>query len=55
MEKFHAIVKMGVVNSRMKNSYDIRILSREFAFKGGDLAANQAWRAHQGDSKQLVS
>lgn len=37
-EKFHAIVKLGGVNSRMKDFYDLWILSREFAFQGDLLA-----------------
>ena len=37
-EKFHAMVKLGVLNSRMKDFYDIWILSRTFDFKGEVLA-----------------
>jgi len=37
-EKFQAMVKLGVLNSRMKDFYDIWILSREFDFKGEILA-----------------
>jgi predicted nucleotidyltransferase component of viral defense system len=33
-EKFQAMVKLGVVNSRMKDFYDIWFLSRTFDFKG---------------------
>jgi len=36
-EKFHAMVKLGMVNSRMKDFYDIWILCREFEFKGNVL------------------
>jgi len=38
-EKFEAMVKLGVLNSRMKDFYDVRLLSREFDFDGTDLAA----------------
>ncbi len=37
-EKFQAMVKLGVLNSRMKDFYDIWILSRRFDFKGETLA-----------------
>ena len=37
-EKFQAMVKLGVLNSRMKDFYDIWILSRLFDFKGEILA-----------------
>jgi hypothetical protein len=33
-EKFQAMVKLGVLNSRMKDFYDIWLLSRTFDFKG---------------------
>jgi len=33
-EKFHALVKLGVTNSRMKDFYDLWILAREFQFDG---------------------
>jgi hypothetical protein len=33
-EKFQAMVKLGVLNSRMKDFYDIWVLSRSFDFKG---------------------
>jgi hypothetical protein len=33
-EKFQAMVKLGVLNSRMKDFYDIWFLSRTFDFKG---------------------
>jgi hypothetical protein len=33
-EKFQAMVKLGVLNSRMKDFYDIWVLSRTFDFKG---------------------
>jgi predicted nucleotidyltransferase component of viral defense system len=37
-EKFEAIVKLGRANSRMKDLYDIWMLSREHEFKGAGLA-----------------
>jgi len=37
-EKFQAMVKLGVLNSRMKDFYDIWLLSRTFDFKGKVLA-----------------
>ena len=37
-EKFQAMVKLGVLNSRMKDFYDIWVLPRTFDFKGQILA-----------------
>jgi predicted nucleotidyltransferase component of viral defense system len=37
-EKFEAMVKLGHVNSRMKDFYDIWLLSRQFDFDGQTLA-----------------
>lgn len=37
-EKFQAMVKLGVINSRMKDFHDILMLSRAFNFKGETLA-----------------
>jgi predicted nucleotidyltransferase component of viral defense system len=36
-EKFEAMVKLGILNSRMKDFYDIWILSRQFDFDRGTL------------------
>lgn len=36
-EKFEAMVKLGELNSRMKDFYDIWLLSRQFDFNGADL------------------
>ncbi len=36
-EKFQAMVKLGILNSRMKDFYDIWLMSRMFDFKGEDL------------------
>lgn len=38
-EKFEAMVKLGMANSRMKDFYDIVVLSRQFRFKGDELSA----------------
>lgn len=37
-EKFEAMVKLGIMNSRMKDFWDIWLLSRQFAFTGQTLA-----------------
>ncbi len=37
-EKFEAMVKLGALNSRMKDFYDIWLLSRQFDFDGAKLA-----------------
>lgn len=37
-EKFEALVKLGIANTRMKDFYDLEILSRTFAFEGKTLA-----------------
>lgn len=37
-EKFHAMVSLGELNSRMKDFYDIWLLARGFDFEGGTLA-----------------
>jgi len=37
-EKFEAMIKLGEMNSRMKDFYDIWLLSRQFEFNGADLA-----------------
>ena len=37
-EKFEAMIKLGLLNSRMKDFYDIWILSRQFNFDGAALA-----------------
>lgn len=37
-EKFEAMVKLGTLNSRMKDFYDIWLLSRQFDFEGPTLA-----------------
>jgi len=37
-EKFEAMVKLGFLNSRMKDFYDIWLLSRQFSFDGVMLA-----------------
>ena len=37
-EKFHAMVKFGIANSRMKDFYDLWVISRMFDFDGNTLA-----------------
>lgn len=37
-EKFQAMVSLGMVNSRMKDFYDIWLLTRQFSFEGRVLA-----------------
>ncbi len=37
-EKFEAMLKLGMLNSRMKDFYDIWLLSRQFNFQGPKLA-----------------
>ncbi len=36
-EKFEAMVKLGIANSRMKDFFDVVIMSRTFAFDGDEL------------------
>jgi predicted nucleotidyltransferase component of viral defense system len=38
-EKFEAMVKLGILNSRMKDYYDLWVLAREFEFNGETLSA----------------
>ena len=38
-EKWEAVVSLGFGNSRMKDFFDLRLLSRAFAFEGATLAA----------------
>lgn len=37
-EKFEAMIKLGLLNSRMKDFYDIWLMMRRFNFNGSDLA-----------------
>ena len=37
-EKFEAMVSLGLANSRMKDLYDVRSLSRDFSFDGASLS-----------------
>ncbi len=41
-EKFEAMVNLGILNSRMKDFYDLWVMSREFEFDGAGLAASIA-------------
>ena len=38
-EKFHVMVRRGLLNSRMRDFFDVWVLSRQFDFDGGILAA----------------
>lgn len=38
-EKFEAMVNPGIVNTRVKDFYDVWVLSREFSFDGSKLAS----------------
>jgi len=38
-EKFEAIVKLGMANSRMKDSYDLWVLAQRFEFESATLSA----------------
>jgi len=38
-EKWEAMVSLGAINSRMKDFFDVWVLSRDFAFDGATLAA----------------
>ena len=54
-EKFETIVKLGYQNSRMKDFYDIWLLSRQYNFKGSQLSEavkkifNHRMTSHKGD------
>ena len=37
-EKFEAMIKLGLLNSRMKDFYDIWLMMRQFDFKGSNIA-----------------
>lgn len=37
-EKFEAMIKLGLLNSRMKDFYDIWLMTRRFEFKGANIA-----------------
>jgi hypothetical protein len=50
-EKFEAMVKLGILNSRMKDFFDIWLLSRQFEFNGLTLSdAIQKTVAKSGES-----
>lgn len=38
-EKFEAMIKLGLLNSRMKDFYDIWLMMRQFKFKGANIAS----------------
>jgi len=52
-EKFHALVTLGMANSRMKDFYDLWLLGRHFAFDGATLA--KAIRSTFGRRQTLLS
>ena len=50
-EKLETIVSKGILNSRMKDFYDLRVLAQEFEFNGSSLSeAIKATFAHRGTS-----
>jgi hypothetical protein len=50
-EKLEALTKLGLLNSRMKDYYDLALLSRMYSFEGENLiAAIAATFAHRGTS-----
>ena len=50
-EKLEALTKLGLLNSRMKDYYDLALLSRMYSFEGENLiAAIVATFAHRGTS-----
>ena len=51
-EKFEAIVSLGLANTRMKDFYDLWIISRTFAFTGAGLG--EAIRATFGRRRTVV-
>ncbi len=56
-EKLHAMVQLGILNSRMKDFFDIWSLSRSFEFDGGFLQAVRetfAGRGHQAPPEPLA-
>ena len=56
-EKFHAMVFLGTVNSRMKDFYDIWLLARQFDFVGAELAAaiDKTFRNRKPSSRPIRS
>jgi len=38
-EKFEAMIKLGLLNSRMKDFYDIWLMTRQFEFNGANIAS----------------
>ncbi|MGA1845330.1 MAG: nucleotidyl transferase AbiEii/AbiGii toxin family protein [bacterium] len=38
-EKFEAMIKLGLLNSRMKDFYDIWLMTRQFEFSGANIAS----------------
>ena len=50
-EKFQALVMLGCANSRMKDLYDIWVLSRSYRFTGDSLARGSRRHLHVGKQK----
>lgn len=50
-EKFEAMVKLGMANSRMKDFYDLWVMARQFEFRG--LVLSAAIKATLNDGGQL--
>ena len=56
-EKFEAMVKLGMVNSRMKDFHDVRSLCQEFSFDGRILSAavwNTFSRRNSGNPERAI-
>jgi Nucleotidyl transferase AbiEii toxin, Type IV TA system len=53
-EKFQAMVMLGHANTRMKDFYDIWVLSQTFEFKDGKLPRGRNPRAHQIFARSIV-
>jgi len=55
-EKFEAMVKLGMVNSRMKDFYDVRYLCQEFSFDGSTLstAVRNTFSRRNRDTPELL-
>jgi hypothetical protein len=53
-EKFEAMIKLGLLNSRMKDFYDIWLMMRQFEFKGANLveAIKKTFRHRKTDVPQ---
>jgi hypothetical protein len=52
-EKFHTMVLRGILNSRMRDFFDVWALSRQFDFEGGVLTTESARRLRVGASMSI--